>query len=294
MRRVVLAATQMACSRDVKSNIHKAESLVRQAAAKGADIILLQELFENIYFPQEVDYKYLEWAKPADGHPLIESMAGLAREMEVVLPVSFFEKCNEMYYNTVAVVDADGSVLGYYRKSHIPDDPGYYEKFYFSPGDTGFRVWDTRYARIGVGICWDQWFPEAARCMALQGAEVLLYPTAIGTDPMKRDELPEQKVIAERWTNAMVGHSIANMIPVVASNRTGIENVGETSIRFFGSSFITNETGVIMAQADQYEETVLTCEVDLDAPVKTKMMRFRDRRTDLYGLLLTKDGKTKL
>lgn len=294
MRRVVLAATQMACSRDVKSNIHKAESLVRQAAAKGADIILLQELFENIYFPQEVDYKYLEWAKPADGHPLIESMAGLAREMEVVLPVSFFEKCNEMYYNTVAVVDADGSVLGYYRKSHIPDDPGYYEKFYFSPGDTGFRVWDTRYARIGVGICWDQWFPEAARCMALQGAEVLLYPTAIGTDPMKRDELPEQKVIAERWTNAMVGHSIANMIPVVASNRTGIENVGETSIRFFGSSFITNETGVIIAQADQYEETVLTCEVDLDAPEKTKMMRFRDRRTDLYGLLLTKDGKTKL
>ncbi|WP_428260773.1 carbon-nitrogen hydrolase [Gallibacter sp. Marseille-QA0791] len=294
MRKVVLAATQMTCSRDVESNVDKAERLIRQAAMKGANIILLQELFENIYFPQKVDYKYLKWAKPAEDHPLIERMSNLAKELEVVLPISFFEKCNEMYYNTVAVIDADGSVLGYYRKSHIPDDPGYYEKFYFSPGDTGFRVWNTRYARIGVGICWDQWFPEAARCMALQGAEVLLYPTAIGTDPVKREELPNQKVIAERWTNAMIGHSIANMVPVVASNRTGIEDMGETSIRFFGSSFITDETGVIMAQADQYGEVILTCEIDLDSPEKTKMMRFRDRRVDLYETLLTKDGKTKI
>lgn len=295
MRNVVVAATQMSCSWDFEDNVSKAEKAVREAAAKGANIILLQELFQSIYFCQEVDYKYFDIAKPAENHPILVRMSDLAKELKVVLPVSFFEKCNEVYYNTVAVIDADGKILGYYRKSHIPDDPGYYEKFYFSPGDTGFRVWETRYAKIGVGICWDQWFPEAARCMALQGAEILFYPTAIGTDPIeaaRKEELKDQKTIDYRWTYAMVGHSIANYIPVVASNRVGTEDVGATSMRFFGGSFITNQLGEIVQQADAYEETILIYELDLDAQEKTKQQRFRDRRTDLYRCLLTRDGKT--
>lgn len=292
MRKVVVAATQMSCSWDFDKNLEKAEQFVREAAGKGANIILLQELFQTVYFCQKVDYKYFELAKPAEGHPILAKMCELAEELHVVLPVSFFEKCNTMHYNTVAVIDADGQIMGYYRKSHIPDDPGYYEKFYFSPGDTGFKVWDTAYGKIGIGICWDQWFPEVARCMVLDGAELLFYPTAIGTDPGKRDELDAQKTIDYRWTYAMVGHSIANYIPVIASNRTGIEDVDDSSMRFFGNSFITNEVGEIVAQADAYEETILTYEFDLDKPEKTRQQRFRDRRTDLYKMLLTKDGKT--
>ena len=292
MRKVTLAAVQMACSWDEEENIRKAEQNVRQAKAKGADIVLLQELFETVYFCQEVNYEYFSYAKPAENHPVLQRMSKLAAELQVVIPVSFFEKCNETYYNAVAVIDADGQILGYYRKSHIPDDPGYYEKFYFSPGDTGFKVWNTKYAKIGVGICWDQWFPEVARCMALQGAEVLLYPTAIGTEPADRDKVESLETIEYRWTYAMVGHSIGNMVPVVAANRTGIEDVGDTSIRFFGSSFITNAVGEIVAQAGKDEETILTYEVDLDDIPLTKKLRFRDRRTDLYDRLLTKDGKT--
>lgn len=291
MRKVVFAVTQMSCSHDEAANIDKAERNIRAAASEGADVILLQELFSNVYFCQEVDYKYFSWARPAEDNPLLERMSALARELDVVIPVSFFEKCNEAYYNTVAVIDADGTVLGFYRKSHIPDDPGYYEKFYFTPGDTGFKVWDTKYARIGVGICWDQWFPEAARCMALAGAEVLLYPTAIGTEPSHVSTVGEKDIIADRWTRAMVGHSIDNMIPVMAANRTGIEEVGDTAIRFFGSSFITNSVGDIIASAGTDEECILTAELDLDDIPKTKVLRFRDRRPDLYGALLKKDGR---
>lgn len=292
MRKVSVAATQITCSWDREENIAKAENFVREAAKKGADIILLQELFAGIYFCQEFDYKYFEWAQPYENNPMLQRMAKLAKELNVVLPVSFFEKANETYYNTVAVIDADGSLLGRYRKSHIPDDPGYYEKFYFSPGDTGFRVWDTRFAKIGIGICWDQWFPEAARIMALDGAEILFYPTAIGVGPSKKEDLDKQKNIAMRWRNAMVGHSIDNMVPVVASNRTGIEEVGENAIRFFGTSFITNGAGEVVKQAPEDEETILVEEFDLDAVEATKVLRFRDRRTDLYEKLLTKDGKT--
>ena len=293
MRKVMLAATQMKCSQNERENIAKAESNVQAAALKGANIILLQELFSNIYFCQEVDYKYFELAEPAENNPLIKRMSKLAKELKVVIPVSFFEKCNEVYYNTVAVIDADGTVLGHYRKSHIPDDPGYYEKFYFTPGDTGFKVWDTKYAKIGVGICWDQWFPEAARCMALAGAEILLYPTAIGTEPADITEVCDKEIIADRWTRAMVGHSIDNMVPVVASNRTGIEEVGSTAIRFFGKSFITNAAGDIIASAGTDEECVILAEVDLDNYPKTRVLRFRDRRPDLYGSLLSKDGKVR-
>ena len=293
MRKIKLAATQMSCSWNEEENIAKAENIIREAACKGANIVLLQELFSNVYFCQQMDYQFFQYAKPAENHPLLARMRGLAKKYQIVLPVSFFEKCNEVYFNSVAVIDADGSLLGIYRKSHIPDDPGYYEKFYFTPGNTGFKVWNTQYGKIGVGICWDQWFPEAARCMALDGAELLLYPTAIGTDPVPLQALDGQPIIAKRWQNAMIGHSIANMLPVVASNRTGIEEVGNTAIRFFGSSFITNNTGEIIAEAGENEETILIAELDLDKVEKTKYLRFRDRRTDLYDMLMTKDGKLK-
>lgn len=292
MRKVKVAVTQIKCSWDRNENVAKAESFIREAADKGANIILLQELFEGIYFCQEFDYKYFDWADTYENNPMLEKMSKLAKELNVVLPISFFEKANETYYNTVAVIDADGSYLGKYRKSHIPDDPGYYEKFYFSPGDTGFKVWDTKFAKIGVGICWDQWFPEAARIMALDGAEILFYPTAIGTPPCKKEDLDKQINISEMWRDAMVGHSIANMVPVVASNRTGIEEVGDTAIRFFGTSFITSNRGKVLAQASEDEEAILVEEFDLDDVPQTKVLRFRDRRTDLYDKLLTKDGKT--
>ncbi|MGQ0566809.1 MAG: N-carbamoylputrescine amidase [Gemmobacter sp.] len=290
MRNVTLAATQFACSWDLPANADTAERLMRQAAAAGAQVILLQELFATPYFCITERPEYLSLAAPAEGHPLIARFSGLARELGVVLPVSFFEAAGPAFFNSVAMVDADGRALGTYRKSHIPQNPGYEEKFYFSPGDTGFRVWDTAFGRIGVGICWDQWFPEAARAMALMGAEVLLYPTAIGSEPTEPglDSAPH-------WTRVMQGHAGANILPVVASNRIGREVAPEgREVTFYGSGFIADATGGLLAQGDRTTEAVLTATVDLDATAALRRTWgvFRDRRTDLYGALGRLDGRT--
>lgn len=290
MRKVVVAATQMICTSDVKENIAKAERLVRAAAAQGAQVILLQELFETLYFCQLEDPEYFKLAREVENQETIRHFQEIARELEVVLPVSFFEKKNNARYNSAAVLDADGGVLGVYRKSHIPDGPGYEEKFYFNPGDTGFKVWNTRYAKIGVGICWDQWFPEAARCMVLQGAELLLYPTAIGSEP--QDEHIDSK---EHWQICMRGHAAANLVPVIASNRVGVEVVSGSKINFYGASFIANQQGEIVQEANRSSETVLMAEFDLEQ-IETHRAGwgiFRDRRPALYGPLLTSDGTNR-
>lgn len=289
MAHVTVAATQMACSWDLKGNIERAETLIRKAAADGAQIILIQELFEAPYFCQDQIAEFFDMAKPFESNPLIAHFAKLAAELNVVLPVSFFEKAGQTYFNSVAIVDADGAVLGLYRKSHIPDGPGYTEKYYFSPGDTGFRVWQTRHAKIGVGICWDQWFPEAARAMALQGAELLFYPTAIGSEP--QDPTIDS---AAHWQRVMQGHAAANVVPVIASNRIGKEPGRKgTELTFYGSSFITDQTGAKIAEADRTSETVLTATFDLDgiAKQRTAWGLFRDRRPELYRPLMTLDGR---
>ncbi|TEB07384.1 N-carbamoyl-D-amino acid hydrolase [Pelotomaculum schinkii] len=290
MRKVVVAATQMSCTSDGKENIAKAERLVRDAASQGAQVILLQELFEAPYFCQVEDPAYFKLAREVENQETIRHFQEVAKELEVVLPVSFFEKKNNAMFNSVAVLDADGEVLGVYRKSHIPDGPGYEEKFYFNPGDTGFKVWNTRYAKIGVGVCWDQWFPEAARCMVLQGAEMLLYPTAIGSEP--QDDHIDSK---EHWQICMRGHAAANLVPVIASNRVGVEVICGSKINFYGSSFIANQQGEVVKEADHSSETVLVVEFDLE---QVEMQRavwgvFRDRRPDLYGPLLTIDGANR-
>lgn len=290
MRKVVVAATQMSCTSDIKENIVKAERLVRDAAAQGAQVILLQELFESPYFCQVEDPQYFKLAREMENQEMIRHFQEIARELEVVLPVSFFEKKNNARYNSVAVLDADGELLGVYRKSHIPDGPGYEEKFYFNPGDTGFKVWNTRYAKIGVGICWDQWFPEAARCMVLQGAELLFYPTAIGSEPQEAHI--DSK---EHWQICMRGHAAANLVPVIASNRVGVEVISGSTINFYGSSFIANQQGAKVREADRSSETVLVAEFDLE---EVEMQRagwgiFRDRRPALYGPLLTSDGTNR-
>ena len=297
-REVTLAATQCACSLDIPGNLDTAERLVREAAGRGAQIVLLQELFATPYFPITQEARHFDLAGPAEGHPVIARFSRLAAELEVVVPVSFFERAGQAFFNSVAVVDADGECLGVYRKSHIPDAPGYQEKYYFSPGDTGFRVWDTAYARIGVGICWDQWFPEAARAMALQGAEVLLYPTAIGSDPPAPDDDSR-----DAWRLVQRGHAVANAMPVVASNRIGVETAGggpggearagdAASIRFYGSSFVCDENGSLLAEASRDREEVVTATVDLDAARRHReaWTYFRDRRPELYGPLLSLDG----
>ena len=280
MRTVKVAATQMRCTENAANNIALAEAQVREAANDGAQIVLLQELFEAPYFCKDLNSDYFELAHASQSNPVVEHFRNLAREMKLVLPISFFERDNNAYFNSIVVIDADGSNLGLYRKSHIPDSPGYQEKFYFSPGDTGFKVWDTRYARIGIGICWDQWFPEAARAMALQGAEVLLYPTAIGSEP----GYPEIDSCAH-WQRVMQGHSAANCTPVLASNRIGLERGESCDVTFYGSSFITDNTGEKIAEAGRDKQQVIVAELDLD-----KMQRersawglFRDRRPDLYG-----------
>ena len=280
MRNVTVAATQMSCSWSIQENISNAERLVREAADRGGQIILLQELFETIYFCQEKNDDYFKYATHRRKNQAIAHFSSIARELGVVLPISFYEEENGFYYNSVAIIDADGNNLGLYRKTHIPDGPGYEEKHYFQPGDTGFKVWDTRYARIGVGICWDQWFPEAARCMALLGAEMLLYPTAIGSEPHKPDV--DSK---EHWQLCMQGHSAANVMPVIASNRIGTEVVGDSSINFFGSSFITGPTGVKLVEADRVSEAVITAEFDLDelATYRTYWGVYKDRRPNMYG-----------
>ena len=287
-RTVTVAATQMACSWDIPGNIARAEKLVREAAAKGARIVLIQELFEAPYFCQDQIAEFFDMAKPFEDNPLIAHFSRLAAELDVVLPISFFEKAGQTFFNSVAIIDADGSVLGLYRKSHIPDGPGYTEKYYFSPGDTGFQVWQTKHAAIGVGICWDQWFPEAARAMALQGAELLFYPTAIGSEP--QDPTIDS---AAHWQRVMQGHAAANIMPVIASNRIGTEPGRKgTELTFYGSSFIANQTGEKVAEADRTTETVLTATFDLDAIAKQRAAwgLFRDRRPELYTPLLTMDG----
>lgn len=287
MGTVTFAATQMACGDDKDANIAGAEEQVRAAASKGAQVILLQELFETPYFCKDLDSKYFDFAHAASNSGLLNKFSKLANELEVVLPISFFERSNNSYFNSIAIIDADGKVLGIYRKSHIPDSPGYQEKFYFSPGNTGFKVWDTKYANIGVAICWDQWFPEAARSMVLQGAEVLLYPTAIGSEP----GYPEIDSCGH-WQRAMQGHSAANCVPVVASNRIGLEKGESCDVTFYGSSFITDHTGQILVESDRESQDVITANLDLE------MMRneraawglFRDRRPDLYSGVLSLDG----
>jgi len=284
---VTLACTQMACSWNLSENLERAERLVAQAADQGAQVVLLQELFATPYFCIDSQDRHFELAQPLRDNPLIDRFRALARERELVLPVSFFERAGPTYYNTVAIVDADGAIVGHYRKSHIPQFPAYEEKYYFSPGNTGFLATDTRYGRIGVAICWDQWFPEAARAMALAGAEILLYPTAIGSEVFQPD-LDSR----DHWQNVMRGHSAANVMPVVASNRIGRESSGDLEMEFYGSSFITDHLGNLVVTADRESEAVLTTTVDLEAirEYRRAWGVFRDRRPDLYGALLTLDG----
>jgi N-carbamoylputrescine amidase len=289
MREVTVAATQFACSWDLPSNADKAEALVRQAAGAGAQVILIQELFAAPYFCITERPEYFDLALPFEAHPLIARFSGLARELGVVLPLSFFERAGVAHFNSLAMIDADGAVLGCYRKSHIPQGPGYEEKYYFSPGDTGFRVWNTAFGKIGVGICWDQWFPEAARAMALQGAEMLLYPTAIGSEPPAPgyDSQPH-------WEMTMRGHAAANILPVIASNRIGTETAPEgTSVTFYGSSFIADQTGQLREKAGRSDEAVILSTFDLDAisQLRRTWGLFRDRRPDLYQAVATLDGR---
>ncbi|WP_375595377.1 N-carbamoylputrescine amidase [Algihabitans albus] len=287
-REITVAATQMACSWDSAANLDRAEGLVREAAARGAQVILLQELFETPYFCPDQKQELFALARPFAENTVIARFAALAKELGVVLPVSFFERANNAHYNALAMVDADGAVLGLYRKSHIPDGPGYQEKFYFNPGDTGFRVWDTAYGRLGAGICWDQWFPECARAMALQGAEILFYPTAIGSEP--QDPSLNSK---DHWQRAMQGHAAANMVPLVASNRIGEEQAEAAAMRFYGASFIADATGAKVAEA-KAEQGVITATFDLEAirAARASWGFFRDRRPELYGPLQTLDGQT--
>ena len=291
-RPVTLAAIQMSCGWDSAVNIARAEQLVREAARRGARIILLPELFETPYFCIEQDARHLALARTIEASPVVRRFSALARELGVVLPVSFFERAGPAYFNSIAILDADGSRLGIYRKSHIPNGPGYQEKSYFSPGDTGFKVWSTRYGRIGVGICWDQWFPEAARVMALAGAEVLLYPTAIGTEPPPAPPVNSR----EHWQRTQQGHAAANLLPLVAANRYGLErsvqNPEGLYIRFYGSSFIADPMGAKIAEAAEEGDAVLTATFDLEetAAVRDNWFVFRDRRPDLYGSLTSLDG----
>lgn len=288
MRKVKVAATQMSCSPNSEDNIRKAERLVRDAAEKGAQIILLQELFETLYFCQKENSCYYAFARELEENSAVKYFREIARELQVVLPISFYEKKNNARYNSAAIIDADGQILGTYRKSHIPDGCGYEEKFYFNPGDTGFKVWNTRYGKIGVGICWDQWFPETARCMTLMGAEMLFYPTAIGSEP--QDASIDSK---DHWQTCMLGHAAANLVPVIASNRIGVESDEDSIITFYGSSFIAGPQGNIIAEADRDHEIILLAEFDLDQLEQQRVEWgvFRDRRPELYKLLISNDGE---
>lgn len=288
MGEVKVAVSQMACTDDYEANVQKAMHIVRRAAAQDAQIILLQELFAGPYFCKVEDNRYFSLAQDYDNSDLIRRFRALAAELGVVLPISFFERAGKAYFNSLAIIDADGSVLGLYRKTHIPQGPGYEEKYYFSPGDTGFKVWQTKFGRIGVGICWDQWFPEAARSMALLGADILMYPTAIGSEPKMTgyDSQPH-------WQRTMQGHSAANIIPVCASNRIGTENDQDVAITFYGTSFITGNTGEILVQCDRQTEDIKYASFDF---AEIENMRagwglFRDRRPVMYDLLQTLDGR---
>jgi N-carbamoylputrescine amidase len=288
MSSVTLACTQFSCTEDRGANLATAERVVREAAGRGAQIVLVQELFETPYFCKDHAVRHFDLALPISENPAVRRFAELAGELEVVLPVSVFERAGNVFYNSVAIIDADGRLLGVYRKSHIPESPGYHEKFYFSPGDTGFKVWATRYGRIGVGICWDQWFPETARAMALLGAEILMFPTAIGSEP--QDAALDTR---DHWQRTMQGHAAANVMPLVASNRIGTESGERYTVTYYGSSFITDHTGAKLAEADRETETVLTATVDLDVArhYRREWGVFRDRRPDLYGPILSLDGR---
>lgn len=286
MSKVKIAAIQMRCADALDANIRHAEELVRAAAADGAQIILLPELFERVYFCQQRRYEFYQYAKPVLENEAVQMGMRLAKELSVVLPISFYERDVNNLYNSIACVDADGSLCGVYRKTHIPDDHYYQEKFYFTPGDTGFRVFQTRYGKIGIGICWDQWFPETARCMALEGAELLLYPTAIGSEPiLECDSMPH-------WRRCMQGHAAMNLMPVIAANRIGTEEVhpceengNQTSaLTFYGSSFLTDETGELLVTGSRDKEEILTAEYDLAALFAKRLEwgLFRDRRPECY------------
>ena len=286
MRKVTAAAIQLSCTRDVKENIDHADKLVREAAGNGANIVLLPELFERQYFCQERRYDYYDYAKPVNENDAVIHFKKVCKELGIVMPVSFYERDINTLYNSCALIDADGEVLGVYRKTHIPDDHYYQEKFYFTPGDTGFKVWETRFCRIGVGICWDQWFPETARFLALNGAELIFYPTAIGAEPiLEGDSMPH-------WRRTMQGHAAANMVPVIAANRYGLEEVNPTrenggqssALKFFGSSFMTDGVGEIVKSADRSGDEVLTAAYDLSELAENRLSwgLFRDRRPEMY------------
>ena len=285
--KVNVSCTQMHCDWDIQENLQRAEKLILQAADQGAQIILLQELFETPYFPIDQQAKHFDLASVLDDQTTIKKMRKIAKKLKVVLPISFFERSGQVYYNSVVIIDADGEIVGHYRKSHIPQFPGYEEKFYFSPGDTGFKAIQTRYGCLGVGICWDQWFPEAARIMALKGAEILFYPTAIGSEIFSPDL--DSK---DHWQSVMCGHAAANIVPVISSNRIGKEVSGANEIEFYGSSFICDHKGKIIKSADKTSESVLTHTFDLNEirDYRRSWGVFRDRRTSLYRSLLLHDG----
>ena len=277
----------MQCSTELQENLEKAEKKIREAAAEGANIILLPELFEREYFCQQRRYDFYHYAKPAEENEAVQMGVRLAKELGVVLPISFYEKEVNNLYNSIACIDADGTILGIYRKTHIPDDHYYQEKFYFTPGDTGFRIFETRYGKIGIGICWDQWFPETARALAVKGAEILFYPTAIGSEPiLECDSMPH-------WRRCMQGHAGCNLVPVVAANRIGIETVDpceanggqKSSLKFYGSSFITDNTGEVICEAGRDTEEVLVAQFDLDEYMTDRLSwgLFRDRRPEIYN-----------
>ena len=289
--KTTVAATQFASTPDRAANLATAERLIRQAAKQGANIVLIQELFETPYFCKEHNPACFEVAMPIAENPAVRRFQDLARELNIVLPASVYERAGNTFYNSVAIVDADGSLMGTYRKAHIPESPGYHEKFYFSPGDTGFKVWPTRFGTIGVAICWDQWFPESARAMALLGAEILFYPTAIGSEP--QDLSIDSR---DHWQRAMQGHAASNIMPLVASNRIGTEQGEHWKVTYYGSSFIADHTGAKIKEAPREGEAVLTATFDLDAirSYRTAWGVFRDRRPELYGPIMTLDGHQRV
>ncbi len=278
---VKVSVIQMKMSKDKVANVDKAEAMVRKAALEGGQIILLPELFEGLYFCKDVNEKYFSWATEREKNPTIKRFSSLAKELKVVLPISYFEKSGEDYFNSLVVIDADGSVMKNYRKTHIPDGSGYEEKFYFKPGNTGFQVWESAYAKIGVGICWDQWFSESARIMALMGAELIFYPTAIGSEP-------EIDIDSKaHWQRVQMGHAAANTVPVIAANRTGVEKGESCTLTFYGSSFMTDYAGEKIAEASRVEERIISAVYDLEANASKReyWALFKDRRPSQYDLL---------
>jgi N-carbamoylputrescine amidase len=287
-RAITVAVAQFSSGWDKPANLDKATDMVRRGAAQGANIVVLPELFATPYFCQDQLADHFAIAEEFEGNRTIARFAALAQELSVVLPFSFFERASNAYFNSLAVIDADGRVLGRYRKSHIPDGPGYQEKYFFRPGDTGFKVWQTRFGKLGCAICWDQWFPEAARIMALKGADLFVYPSTIGTEPPPAPPVDSR----DHWRRVMQGHAAANYTPLAASNRVGVEPGRAGALTFYGSSFVAGPTGEILAELDRTEEGVATARLDLAAIglARTSWGLFRDRRPDLYAPLLTADG----